>query len=114
PRDNIATTFSSETSSYNSLIKYVQRQRKRMFDAIAPGSTNLHVGDIIGLKGLFIPPPWEPLYGTVTSTDLITYLTELLISGQRTLLLGEAGQGKTTILKHLFSILVDEFISATT
>ncbi len=95
------------------LIEYIQQQRSYMLNALAPGSTNLWVRDIIGNDGLFIPPPWEMLQGTPASIDLIAFLIDALMQNQRILLLGEAGQGKTTALKQVFTLMVDQFLEDT-
>jgi hypothetical protein len=84
-----------------------------MLNTLAPGSTNLWVRDIIGYDGLFIPPPWEMLQGTTDSSDLIAFLIDGLMQNQRILLLGEAGQGKTTVLKQVFTLMVDRFLEDT-
>ncbi|GCE06119.1 NACHT domain-containing protein [Dictyobacter aurantiacus] len=94
------------------LVEYLQHQQTRMLNALAPGSTNLRVKDVVGDKGLFISPPWTTLQSTPATGTLVEYLTTALSDEQRILLLGDAGQGKTTILKQLFNILATNFISA--
>jgi transcriptional regulator with XRE-family HTH domain len=93
------------------LAHYLQQKRTHMLNALIPGSTNLCVGDIVDNSNLFIPPPWEMVQGPGTSPDLVTYLIDTLIAGQRILLLGDAGQGKTTILKQVFNLLVNRFLN---
>src|SRR5579884_112663 len=97
----------------NLLIRYLEQQRDYILNALAPGSTNTRVGDIIGINGFFIPPHWEMLQGTAVSTSLIEQLINALTANQRILLLGEAGQGKTTVLKHVFALMADRFIKTT-
>jgi transcriptional regulator with XRE-family HTH domain len=117
--DNKEATAASTALLHSSLInrqalnEYIQRQRASMLNTLAPGSTNLWVRDIIGSDGLFIPPPWQMLQGTNASTDLIAFLIDTLMSNQRILLLGEAGQGKTTVLKQVFTLMVDRFLEDT-
>jgi hypothetical protein len=81
-----------------------------MQHALAPGSTNTYVGDIIGSCGLFISPPWEAIQNIIVPVPLVDYVLDALTAGQRLLLLGEAGQGKTTILKQLFTLIADQFM----
>ncbi|MDQ2904419.1 MAG: NACHT domain-containing protein [Chloroflexota bacterium] len=99
-------------TSYEALCSYLQQQQIHILDAIAPGSTNLRVGDILSYTNLFIPPLWEVIHGTLPSeTSLINYLIDALIRDQRILLLGEAGQGKTTVLKQVFTLLTNQFLN---
>ncbi len=96
--------------SQDSLARYLQRQQLDILNALAPGSTNLRVGDVVGQDGFFIPPPWEELQGITTLTNLVEYVIDALMKGQRILLLGDAGQGKTTVLKQVFTLMVDRFL----
>jgi transcriptional regulator with XRE-family HTH domain len=98
--------FRYESGRYAKLVNYLQQQRKRLFDTLASGSTYLRVGDIIGQQGLFVPPPWEDVLDPTVGGDLTQHLATLLCQRQRILLLGEAGQGKTTILKRVFVQLI--------
>src|SRR5579884_582269 len=111
--DVLSQTSSSDKTLHETIARYLEQQRVSMLNALAPGSTNLRVRDIVGKDGLFITPSWKNLGHGSSSKDLIEHLIESLIEGQRILLLGEAGQGKTTILKQVFSILVDRFINDT-
>ena len=95
---------------YQALSKYIQDQRSHLLSMIAPGSTNLFMQDIIGKGGLFIPPPWEVAQGVASSPSLIDYLIDAASKRQHVLLLGEAGQGKTTVLKQVFTLMVDHFL----
>ncbi len=104
------STIKENEHIYNILANFIQRERIRIFNALAPGSTNLRVKDILNNDRLFISPPWEILQGNSPSTNLIEYLINTLIEGQSVLLLGEAGQGKTTILKQVFSRLAEKFL----
>lgn len=100
----------TQPATYNALAQYVQQQRFRLFQAMAPGATALRVGEIIGQDNLFIPPPWKLLHSATPSQNLTSYLIEALLQKRRILLLGEAGQGKTTILKLVFTRLADCFL----
>jgi transcriptional regulator with XRE-family HTH domain len=103
-----------DTTSYPILANYLQQQRRLLADALAPGSHSLRVGDIVDDSRLFIPLPWISTQGTEASQDLVEYLIEALLRGQRLLMLGDAGQGKTTVLKQIFVRLVDRFLEAPT
>lgn len=96
--------------AHGALAEYLERQQLQLLNALVPGSMNLRVGDVVSQKGLFIPPPWEELQGMSPITNLIEYLIEALIAGERILLLGDAGQGKTTILKYIFTLMVDGYL----
>ena len=97
-------------ATYDILTQYIQQQRLRLFHAIAPGATALRVGEIIEHGSLFIPLPWKLLHGSTASQNLTDHLIEALRQKQRILLLGDAGQGKTTILKLVFTRLADSFL----
>jgi len=99
-----------QSATYDALAQFIQQQRLRLFHAMAPGATALRVGEIIEHGSLFIPPPWKLLHGSTASQDLADYLMESLRQKQRILLLGDAGQGKTTILKLVFTRLADCFL----
>lgn len=101
-----------EATAYSALVLYLQQQQVRILDAFAPGSAHLRVRDIVGDNGLFIAPPWESTQGTIYSPNLIEHLIDSLGKGQRTLLLGDAGQGKTTVLKQVFASMADQFLKA--
>lgn len=64
----------------------------------------------------FIPPPWKLSSGApltehaASAAGVVEYLIEAVCQGQRILLLGEAGQGKTTVLKRVFMLMVDRFL----
>jgi len=92
------------------LARYLQQERANILEVLAPGSTDLQVKDIVGGRGLFIPPPWKNLHGTTPPTELVEYLIARISAGQRVLLLGEPGQGKTIVLKQVFTNLVDRFL----
>ncbi|MEO8972030.1 MAG: NACHT domain-containing protein [Ktedonobacteraceae bacterium] len=88
----------------------MQQQRHRMGAALAPGATALHVSEIMEQRGLFIPPLWKLLHGSLPSEPLVEYLIRLLLQKRQVLLLGDAGQGKTTILKLIFARLADYYL----
>lgn len=92
------------------LARYLQQERVKILEVLAPGSIDLQVKDIVGDRGLFIPPPWRNLYSTTSPKELVEYLTTTLLANQRVLLLGDAGQGKTIVLKQVFSIMVNHFL----
>lgn len=99
-----------EATSFEIISTYLQKEREDVFGTIAPGSIKLLIGDIIGSDKLFISPPWANYLGSVRSEELIEYLVSFLYSGKSILLLGQPGQGKTTILKRVFTIMVDRFL----
>jgi predicted NACHT family NTPase len=96
---------------HRALIKYLENEREGIFGALMPGFTDLRVGDIVGSGDLFIPLPWKIYYGDNQSEDLVGFLIDSLSQDNRVLLLGEAGQGKTTILKRVFTIMVNRFMT---
>lgn len=94
------------------LAAYLRQERDSLFDAIAPGSTSIKIGDIISSDELFIPPPWGEYGhgGEVGTQSLVEHLTAAILQGRRVLLLGDAGQGKTTVLKRVFNDLAEAYL----
>ena len=97
--------------TYHALVRYLEQQLHRLTSALAPGTTTLRVGEVIEVGSLFIPPPWKLLHGPMPVQPLMDYLVEMLTQGHRLLLLGDAGQGKTTVLKLVFARLAGRFLS---
>ena len=96
-------------SEYQSLAEYFQQQKANLYEALAPSTDHLQMQDIIGIEGSFFLPPWKLFGGDHQHTDLLEYLMSEVREGKRILLLGKAGQGKTTILKQIFTRMVDDF-----
>jgi transcriptional regulator with XRE-family HTH domain len=97
-------------ATHNILTQYVQQQRYHLGSALAPGTADLRVSEIIEHDRLFIPLPWRLLHASTPSQQLVDYLMQGLLQRRCILLLGDAGQGKTTILKLLFTRLADRFL----
>jgi predicted NACHT family NTPase len=104
------TTLELEKEDYQALSTYLDKERKDIFHTIAPGSTTLLVGDIVGSDELFIQLPWANYQGKVRSDELVGYLIQVISKGDQILVLGEPGQGKTTVLKRVFTIMADHFL----
>ena len=99
-------------NQYFQILKhYLQQQQKRILDSTSIGLTRIRFKDIIQTQGLFISPPWNIFQQETASTHLVAECVDRMLQGQRILLLGHAGQGKTTILLHIFSQLVDRFLN---
>lgn len=102
--------FELEKEERQALSTYLLKERADIFHSLAPGSTTLLIGDIVGGDELFIHLPWTNYQGAVRSEELIGYLIHVLSQAKRILLLGEPGQGKTTVLKRVFTIMADRFL----
>lgn len=103
--------YAVDASSYHALALCLQQKQAQLFDALASGSPHLRVKDIIGNDRLFISLPWRDAQRSVSSSQLVDHLLVALEKGEQVLLLGDAGQGKTTVLKQVFAQLVDRFLS---
>lgn len=102
--------IASTRTMHEKLAGHLQDQRQRLFDALASGSTYLRMSDILGEQGLFVSPPWEGISRVQRDHDLTEHLVALLSQRRSILLLGEAGQGKTTVLKHVLLQLAERFL----
>lgn len=107
-------SFEHTTSpaSYQKLAAYLQQQQDRHTYMLASGSRSLRVRDVIYDSNLFIPPVWKDEGGSIVPEDLIEYIVEVVREQKHLLLLGEAGHGKTIILKYVFSRLVGDFLQS--
>ncbi len=109
------TPRSQDDTLYEAFMVYLQQQRATLIEAPAPG-THMRVRDMIDPVRFFIPPPWKLSSGApltehaANAAGVVEYLIEAVYQGQRILLLGEAGQGKTTVLKRVFTLMVDRFL----
>ena len=112
PHMHILQEDGEQDKQFHTLKQYMQKQQDKMLDIIAPGSMEFRFKDIIDNGGLFIAPPWNIFRQETASTDLITDCIDRILEGQRILLLGEAGQGKTTVLMHVFIHLVNRFLKS--
>lgn len=97
---------------FDALKRYLQQKKQQLLDVAAPGSTYFRIKDIIDNDGLFISPPWNIFRQETAATDLIDDCTNKILKREQILLLGEAGQGKTTILMHVFIRLVNRFLNS--
>ena len=107
--------FINETDvvpQFHALKRYLQQKQQQLLDISAPGSTYFRFKDIIGNDGLFISPPWNIFRQETASTDLIDDCVDRILKGQQILILGEAGQGKTTVFIHVFTRLVNRFLNS--
>jgi len=59
---------------------------------------------------LFIPPRWSLYNGSAQNENLISVLLSNIKNDDKTLILGDGGQGKTTILKTIFIKLIDSYL----
>lgn len=92
------------------LSKYLGIELKQLMDALSQGSTDLTFGDIFHTKNLFIPLNVTPL-NNPSQFCSFDQILPLLEKGNSVLLLGDAGQGKTVVLKRLFEILAQKYIN---
>lgn len=96
------------------LSKYLQTQISELELMIASGSSQLTLGAIVGSSGLFVDPPWAiwEIGQDVQNenTDLIQHMIESLLNDRRCLILGEPGEGKSTLLTKVFVELAYKFI----
>lgn len=99
--------------SKEKVILYLKLERKKILNEITPGSNEIKTREIICDNQLFIPIPWSYLYKKKENDDkdLITRMIDIISFNKgNLLLLGEPGQGKTTILKKVFIELISKYI----
>lgn len=99
-----------ENEELQVIFQYIEKEKTDIFLTLSPGSTTLFVGDIVGSDELFIHLPWANYLGAVWPEELVGYLTQVISTEKQILLLGEPGQGKTTVMKRVFTIMADRFI----
>jgi len=88
------------------LRKYLDKERDDIFKNKAPGSFFLKIGNIASGE-LFISPEWELYLGRKLDNELIPFLLKSIKEKKSILLLGEVGQGKTTIILSIFNKVID-------
>ena len=109
-KEDITHPYKLKNGELQVVSQYLDREKTDIFRTLSPGSTTLLVGDIVGSDELFIHLPWANYQGTFWPEELVGYLVQVLSTEKSILLLGEPGQGKTTVLKRVFAIMADRFI----
>jgi hypothetical protein len=99
--------------------RYLKNELDRLFSKRAPGSY-LFIKDIIQMGGIFTNPLWikyqERGLQPVPTKDnrpvpLEEYIIDTIAKNGRLLLLGAPGQGKSTVMQRVFSLMAERFIT---
>jgi len=93
---------------------WLRSEKEKILNEQIPGSRDITTREIICDDKLFIPIPWSriPQKEEKNKKDLVTQIIDtVLINKENLVLLGNPGQGKTTILKKVFIKLIDKYIS---
>jgi energy-coupling factor transporter ATP-binding protein EcfA2 len=90
--------------------KFLIAELEEIGSSFATGSNQIRYRDLLFQDDLYIQPRWENYQGTPSSGELTDFLKEKVKSGDKVLLVGESGQGKSTVLKRLFVTLADDYI----
>jgi hypothetical protein len=93
---------------------WLYREREKILNEQIPGSSDITTREIVCDDKLFIPIPWSriPQKEEKNNKDLVAQIIDTVLPNKENLvLLGNPGQGKTTILKKVFIKLIDKYIS---
>jgi hypothetical protein len=101
------------------LSQYFDAELHELLGSSSPGSTQFKVRDLVEAEDLFIPPPWHSYPAAEVEAPGATpapsagklqeYLVGEMLQKERVLLLGDPGQGKSTLLKRVYYDLVRRF-----
>jgi len=92
------------------LKKFLRSALDELGASLATGTSQIQLRDLLFENSLFIQPRWE-YYGGIKSTGaLIDYLRTCLRDGEKVLIVGESGQGKSTVMRRLFASMANEFL----
>lgn len=89
-------------------------EREKILNEQIPGSSDITTREIICDDKLFIPIPWSriPQKEEKNNKDLVAQIVDTVLPNKENLvLLGNPGQGKTTILKKVFIKLIEKYIN---
>ena len=94
------------------LRNYLAREKEHLLGDRAAGFRNLFVRDTVA-SDLYISPPWKDAAGKLRTDDLCEHVVARLANPatRRILILGNPGQGKSTLLKRAFMVLADRFLA---
>ena len=95
-------------SSY--LKKFLKSALVELGKSKATGTNHISLSDLLFTDSFFIKLHWETYDGMEFSGELIDFLKDKLESGEKVLLVGESGQGKSTVLRRLFVMMADDFL----
>lgn len=109
-RNKDISEFEFNKEGYQTLSAYLKKERSDVILSIAPGSTSILMGDILENDELFIHLPWGYYHGKIQSEELISYLTQVISQKKQILILGDAGQGKTIVMRRVFTQIADRFL----
>jgi len=95
----------------DTIKNFLTLSRNELTTGYVAGTSKIEVRQVIEGTDFFITPPWTAYQGNLKNENLIEFLTKSISNGNRFLLLGEPGQGKTTVLKRMYSKITDLFFS---
>ncbi|MCD4751008.1 MAG: alpha/beta fold hydrolase [Thermoanaerobaculales bacterium] len=105
--------ISERPTSKDVFCKTIERLKSDLVTGSVAGAPTIQRVDVVERSSLYIPATWSDSKSNASGEDAAEYLLELSRNEDRgapVVILGNPGQGKTTILLRVFTALANAFI----